>query len=256
MDVLGSAKEIRARLNADERAWFEKLHDGALASAAATIKAVRAAVDIEEKFQHMALLAHVPHESMDLAVEQAFEASAEGQKAKARIACKKGCHFCCHVNVMAMIPEAFLIASFIRYEERTELEDAVRETAPKIAGLTPQERHRTGTPCPLLDADGACGVHALRPNACRAYYSPDARLCEASLDAARHRAGPIKVPTLAFPHQIAAAFYGGVTEACAGAGLQSCGVELTAALDLILGDESTMSRWLAGEEVFEEYKKD
>lgn len=255
-NTFGSAGEIKENLSAAERDWYRRVFAGARAQAEETLSALDATDDRNEKAKQLALLAHLAHEGMDAHAQSVFEAGAEGAEAQAAIACKQGCHFCCHVNVMVTIPEAFLIASFLRFDGRDDLVAAVKATAPKIAGMAPRERHKTATPCPLLDEDGSCGVHELRPNACRAYYSPDAKLCEASLQAARDTGTPAKVPTLAFPHQISAAYYSGVTEALGEAGLQNCGVELTAALDLIFRDERAMERWLGGEQVFREYKKD
>jgi Fe-S-cluster containining protein len=250
-----SADAIRDDLSAEERAYYREIFAVAKESARDTLAALRSTTDPDERTKQMALLAHLPHEGMEGDLYTVFNSGDDSRAALDSIACAKGCHFCCHVNVMVSIPEAFLIASGIRFEERTELENAVKATAAKIAGLTPRARHATATPCPLLEDDGACGIHELRPNACRAYFSPDADLCAASLESARAGAAT-KVPTLAFPHQIAAAYFSAVTEACAEAGLQNCGVEMTAALDLIFRDASAMARWLKGEAVFAAYVKD
>ncbi|MBM3537082.1 MAG: YkgJ family cysteine cluster protein [Alphaproteobacteria bacterium] len=198
-------------------------------------------------------LARARHADLDDAVEAGFAASPDGEATRRAIACRKGCYFCCHVNVSASIPDAILVANTIRSGSAGRFAAAVRTTAAQIAGLDPAERYRQAIPCPLLE-DGACGIHEARPTACRAYLATDAGKCEASLSSVKAGGQPTPVESLAYPQQLSAAINSGVLQGCAEAGLQSCAVELTGAVDLILRDATAVDRWLNGEHVFAPYR--
>ncbi len=208
-----------------------------------------------ERLQSLEALARARHADLEDTVEAAFSAGADGEATRRSVACRKGCYFCCHVNVSATIPDAILVAETIRSGDASRFIPAIRATARRIAGLNPSERYRQAVPCPMLE-DGACGIHEFRPTACRAYLATDARKCEASLRSAQSTGVPTPVESLAYPQQLSAAINGGVLQGCADTGLQNCAVELTQAVDRILGDATLIERWLAGENVFQPYRVD
>lgn len=188
---------------------------------------------------------------MDREVEQGYAQSAEMQKLKGQIACRKGCSFCCHLAVEASIIEAILV--WRRASERADLTAAVHANAHKSANVDPGERWKMRQPCPMLGTDGACQVYEDRPGSCRAFVSVDAKACERSLMTAGTDTEDLNVPIVPFPRQIETAISIGVRRACAAENLQSCNVELTAALHLLANDPTAAGRWLAGETVFRPY---
>lgn len=207
---------------------------------------------VAERAEGLESLARARHADLEDAVDEAFAASPDGETTRRAIACRKGCYFCCHVNVSATIPDAILVATTIRSGPATRFAPAVKATAARIAGLSAAERYRRAVPCPMLE-NGACGIHEARPTACRAYLATDAGKCEASLKSAQAGSEPTPVESLAYPQQLSAAINGGVLQGCAEAGLQNCAVELTQTVDRILRDATVVDRWLSGESVFEPY---
>jgi len=106
------------------------------------------------------------------------EAFADGPP---ELACRKGCSFCCHLDVHLTQPEALLLKDHLRRtltpEQLEELKQAAvrhREARSKMQpGTAPVDRPS----CPLL-VDGACSAYEVRPLHCRGANSKDARQCE------------------------------------------------------------------------------
>ncbi len=143
-----------------------------------------------------------------------------------QVQCRRGCAFCCYVDVVVTPLEAIRLAR----------RGTVRAPA-AVAG--PRQ------PCPLLE-DGACSVYAARPLACRAIFSTDAGQCEAGYLGVADAA----VPSLDWPRHLAGGYITGTIAALDDLGLASHLVDLRAALALIEGDATALVRWLNGEDVF------
>jgi Fe-S-cluster containining protein len=246
-----SSQEFLDQLPPELRAGFLQLFEATREIVRDELADIRAG-DAAQRLEGLESLARARHADLEDAVEEAFAASAEGEATRHAVACRKGCSFCCHVNVSATIPDAILVAAKIQSGPGARFAPAIRATAERIAGLDAPSRYRQGIPCPMLE-DGACGIHEARPTACRAYLATDAGKCEASLNAARSGQPPLPVESLAYPQQLSAAINGGVLQGCGDAGLQNCAVEMTQAVDLILRDPSVVERWLGGESVFTPY---
>jgi hypothetical protein len=81
----------------------------------------------------------------------------------------------------------------------------------------------------------------------------DVAACERALVTAGTPEENLGVPIIPFPRKIETAISIGVRRACAAENLQSCNVELTAGLHLLATDPTAVTRWLAGETVFQPY---
>ena len=164
-----------------------------------------------------------------------------------QIECRRGCTYCCHVNVIATPLEAARLAVRLRAGRRLDLERAVLAAGERLAGLDARARLAHKAPCPLLVED-ACSLYEVRPLACRALVSVSVRDCE------RHFRGGGEalraMPSLLTPRLVASGFISGEIAALGDLGLASHLVELTAALALLLGDPTALDRWLGGEDVF------
>ena len=146
-----------------------------------------------------------------------------------RVQCRRGCAFCCHVDVDVTPLEAIRLAEHQR-----------------AAGLGPPSVAAARyAPCPLL-ADGACTAYAMRPFACRSLFSPDAKACETGFTTA----ATVFVPSLDWPRFIACGYITGDIAALDDLGLASHLVELRQALALLLGDPTALPRWLNRQDVF------
>ncbi len=100
------------------------------------------------------------------------------------IACAKGCCHCCSFPIECP-PQ--VIADIARYLEQhlpaPDLERFRLKLARDIAERKPPlNRGR----CPFLDEENACSIYDKRPLACRWFTSPDAKLCELSVEDGRN----------------------------------------------------------------------
>jgi hypothetical protein len=171
-----------------------------------------------------------------LAAAAAFEAALaaaiaeDGGKAREmeRIACRRGCAFCCYVDVAVTPLEAIRLMR--------------RVPAPTPgAAVAPAPRR---APCPML-VDGLCSAYEARPYACRSLFSPDARRCEAGYASD----APVAVPSLDWPRDLAACYISGELAALADVGLESRMVNLRRGL-AVLAEAGALARWLNGASIF------
>jgi Fe-S-cluster containining protein len=105
-------------------------------------------------------------------------ALAERQNIK--VACFKGCHWCCHQAVFANSYELHFLSEKIKKNFNSEeLADVIAKTDAKHAitsELSEDEVLLFKSPCPLL-RDGSCSSYASRPMACRIYLSTKLETC-------------------------------------------------------------------------------
>ena len=98
------------------------------------------------------------------------------------IACTSGCPHCCVLNVTILLPEAVIIADWLRERLPQPELDAVRgrisEHCCRVRWMEDDERITKQVVCPLLDADGNCTIHPVRPLVCRAVASLDRTSCQ------------------------------------------------------------------------------
>jgi hypothetical protein len=164
--------------------------------------------------------------------DEALARSAADDRARgaelAGVACRRGCAFCCHVNVDVTPLEAIRLA---------------RHAPPGAAAAQGDAAARA--PCPLL-VDGACSQYEARPFACRSVFSPDARRCEAGFTGT----ASTPVPSLEWPRYLAAGYITGEIAALDDVGLASHMVSLRQALTVLGGDRGAVLRWLNGADVF------
>lgn len=104
-----------------------------------------------------------------------------------RVACKKGCSWCCHqLVVLTCRDDARRILEAARARmtaaEFAAFEALVRSQAAAIARIGHEDAQARRWPCPLLRAD-TCVVYDVRPVACRSVFSPDADCCRAMMQA-------------------------------------------------------------------------
>ena len=165
-----------------------------------------------------------------------------------RLDCKSGCAYCCYQTVEVTIPEAILVAAHLA-DPADLRRETVLETAQAFAGLSDQERCRTGRPCPLL-VDDKCSVYHDRPLMCRSKLAVDAGQCRAA-----HLSAVGGGPDLPVEYFVNAQYHifgdqAGLRGILKDMGLQYDLVELTQAVAAILRDPGIIDRWLARERVF------
>lgn len=82
------------------------------------------------------------------------------------MACAKGCNHCCYMAVAVSDYEADMIGRYLGRDKATVagtdiVNFELRGTVEKFSG----------TPCPMLAADGKCSVYPVRPVACRNHHN-------------------------------------------------------------------------------------
>jgi len=175
------------------------------------------------------------------------EQSMRAHPPKARVACTKGCAYCCHSFVGVTPPEIFQLADMVRRGNADGLDiQSVRARSAVLHGLSPSARIGRKLPCPLL-VDGACGVYADRPLVCRQATSLSLTSCieefenSSSSDQVEVSQGHLAHAGNAFVVLLGALL---------AVGLPIDAFELGAGLDVALADPESERRWLAGEDVF------
>lgn len=166
----------------------------------------------------------------------------------ARIDCGAGCAACCHQDVEATIPEAILVAAQIGGEADPR-HGAILAEAQACANDAGQRR--LPRPCPLL-RENRCSVYEVRPLACRAVFSPNAKRCHDALASLQRGeiSGDNNADFYEVPQFMSRGDQAGVLGICKDLGLQHDVVHLAQTAAAILRDPTTVDRWLAGEKVF------
>lgn len=93
-----------------------------------------------------------------------------------RLYCGRGCRNCCNLAVRCTFTEALLVAEALSDGHAAALGEYVARLRRHLAEAADLKSYlrlhrRTIGTCPLLAADGACGVYAARPFACRSLLS-------------------------------------------------------------------------------------
>jgi hypothetical protein len=164
-------------------------------------------------------------------------------------ACAEHCDACCHLHVSISVPEALVLAAFLRDTLSAERLAAVsartERVAKRVRTYNQGERLRARVACPLLEG-GSCIAYPVRPIACAGAASADAEACDRAL------AGE----TAEIP--IDPALHGATRAARVGlgAGLLARGVdfrryELAGALSIALAHDDAATRFGSGETLFE-----
>lgn len=153
------------------------------------------------------------------------------------VACRRGCTFCCHVDVVVTPFEVVRIAAALTGGALPAR--AVAAASGQVA--------KPPSPCPLL-VDGACSAYDIRPFACRALFSPDALLCEQGFTAAEGVA--VRVPSLTWPRFLSIGYVTGQLAAMNDLGLAAHLTVLRPALARLLAEADAVRHWLDGADVF------
>jgi Fe-S-cluster containining protein len=130
-------------------------------------------------------------------VDEALALSIQGHGVK--VACARGCSFCCNLRVQVQPYEAFRLAAWLRKHfdapRLARTLERLRANVARSRELGAEGRKRANLPCSLLGEDGACTAYDARPAQCRRYHSTDVEPCKAfhathddTLDSTMHEA--------------------------------------------------------------------
>ncbi len=112
-------------------------------------------------------------------VDEVLETSIAGRGVK--VACARGCSYCCHLRVEIQPAEAFTLAAWLRHNATAaRLHEVIAKLRANVATtrlLGAEARKRTNLACTLLGEDGACTAYEARPAQCRRYHSTNVDPC-------------------------------------------------------------------------------
>ncbi len=183
-------------------------------------------------------------EQASLRAEHLVAAAIHHEPPHMPIACRRGCSTCCQAKVLVVAPEILRIGDFLR-RTRTEEELAtllarIREIDSQTRGLSRAARADAHIPCPLLDGEGGCSIHEVRPLVCRSWTSYDERACQTYWQAPAGRKTPPQWPA---GYELAQAILAGLGKACLDRGLDGVPLEFIAALRIVLERPNAGERW-------------
>ncbi len=107
---------------------------------------------------------------------------AEALCAGREMACARGCRHCCVLNVAVLLPEAMRIAETITATPWSALQKRLEFHSSRERWMDDEERMMRAAFCPLLDTDGSCSIHPVRPLACRGVASLDSGRCKSAFN--------------------------------------------------------------------------
>jgi hypothetical protein len=163
----------------------------------------------------------------------------------AKVACAKGCYYCCHTFVTIVPSEVFRVAQALR-ERSDEMRSRINDTQTKTADIPQTEKWRSLVPCPLLEAE-ACSVHNIRPLTCRGCVSTSAEVCNRVYMQGKGEVPPTPLEYTSVTTAVAAV----LSAALRLVGLQDRTIDWNGALAVAISMPDSEERWLAGEKIFE-----
>jgi len=168
-----------------------------------------------------------------------------------KLACQKGCFYCCHVMVEVTVPEVLAVAQYIRekftQEEQEHVMRSIEGGIKATEGMTRKERFVFRVPCPLLK-DGACSVYEIRPVTCRAWHSFDVEGCKSDFE---HPGSPHIIPINEVALRAGLHVEAGLGIALRSQRLDSRGIEFIRGLKIALEDPSLVSTWRSNPKAFD-----
>lgn len=168
-----------------------------------------------------------------------------------KVACTRGCSYCCSLRVQVQPYEAFTLAAWLKRNfAPARLAEVIARLKANVAltrELGEEKRKRTNIACALLGEDGACTAYEARPAQCRRYHSSDVDPCKAfhathdeGIEAAMHQAVAHNADVIITQGR----------HAVRAAGLDDASVDMNLALLAALENPKAWRRWRDGKKPF------
>ena len=166
---------------------------------------------------------------------------------KNKIACEKGCSYCCNQAVFVNFPEVFLLTDFIsRFPDAdmiSKIQVRASEKNKKTSKLSMKEILRYSSACPLL-YDNKCLAYKARPMACRIYLSMNLNSCKSYFaDITNQTLFP---ELFDFPLHAGRMLNEGVMSFLEGKAVNTHSMTLEMALDLAFKNKNLPELWCSG----------
>jgi Fe-S-cluster containining protein len=183
-------------------------------------------------------------------IDEVVDATLRGHSIE--VACRRGCSFCCSLQVQVAPHETFTLAQWLRKNFSAERLAAVlarlRDNAAKTRAMGEAARKRSNLACALLGDDGACTAYEARPAQCRRFHSTDLDVCKASF--ANPADDTIESPNHPAVAHNAAVIVTQANHAARDAGLDATPVDMNLALLEALENPKAWRRWRDGKKPF------
>jgi Fe-S-cluster containining protein len=168
-----------------------------------------------------------------------------------KVACARGCSYCCNLRVEVQPYEAFRLAAWLkRHFDAPRLAAAISRLRANVARtreLGIEARKRTNIACALLGDDGACSAYEARPAQCRRYHSTDVAPCkafhethDAAIESGMHEAVGHNADVIITQARLAVR----------GTGLDDASEDMNVALLEALENPKAWRRWKDGKKAF------
>ena len=169
---------------------------------------------------------------------------------RAKVACRDGCAFCCHVPVDVQAHEVFFAADHLQVHcSPAGLNEVIARLAAhrdRVAAFAEGARATSRQPCALLVA-GSCSIYAGRPEACRSHHTSNAAVCEANMADPSVNLSKVYIPAL---RARMFAVMLGLDEALEAAGYDERSYDFGSALHEALTNSLCLARWLRRQNAF------
>jgi Fe-S-cluster containining protein len=183
-------------------------------------------------------------------IDEVVDATLRGHSIE--VACRRGCSFCCSLQVQVAPHETFTLAQWLRKNFSAERLAAVtarlRDNAAKTRAMGDAARKRSNLACALLGDDGACTAYEARPAQCRRFHSTNLEVCKASF--ANPADDSIESPNHPAVAHNAAVIVTQANRAVRDAGLDATPADMNLALLEALGNPKSWRRWRDGKKPF------
>ena len=183
-------------------------------------------------------------------VDQVLEASMQGHGVK--VACTRGCSYCCSLQVEVQPHETFTLADWLRRNFSAPglaaVIERLRANAEKTRAMGLDARKRSNVACALLGDDGACTAYEARPAQCRRFHSTVLETCKASY--ANPADDSIPSPVHPAVAHNASVIITQAQQAVREAGLDAESVDMNLALLEALENPKSWRRWRDGKKAF------
>jgi Fe-S-cluster containining protein len=183
-------------------------------------------------------------------LDEVIDASLAGLAVK--VACTRGCSFCCSLQVQVQPHETFTLAAWLRRhfapERLAQVTQRLRDNAQKTRAMGDEQRKRSNLACALLGDDGACTAYEARPAQCRRFHSTRLEVCKASF--ANPADDSVQSPAHPAVTHNADVIITQAQHAVRDAGLDASPMDMNLALVEALDNPKALRRWRDGKKPF------
>ena len=183
-------------------------------------------------------------------LDEVIDASLAGHAVK--VACTRGCSFCCSLQVQVQPHEAFTLADWLRRhssaERLAQVTARLRANVVTTLAMGDAARKRSNLACALLGDDGACTAYEARPAQCRRFHSTRLEVCKASY--ANPADDSVESPAHPAVTHNADVIITQAQHAVRDAGLDASPVDMNYALLEAIENPKALRRWRDGKKPF------